>query len=54
VARLPRKRRFVEEMGGMNLFFVFGSGGTLGWSLPELKRVDLPGRHARCLAAVGN
>ena len=28
------ERRWVEEMGGMNLFFVFGSGAT-------------PGRHAR-------
>jgi branched-chain amino acid aminotransferase len=37
------ERRFVEEMGGMNLFFVFGSGGTARLVTPELTGTLLPG-----------
>ena len=37
------ERRFVEEMGGMNLFFVFGSGGTARLVTPELSGSILPG-----------
>lgn len=34
------ERRFVEEMGGMNIFFVFGSGGSA--------RLVTPSCPARC------
>jgi len=37
------ERRFVEEMGGMNLFFVFGSGGSARLVTPELSGSILPG-----------
>ena len=37
------ERRYVEEMGGMNLFFVFGSGGTARLVTPELNGSLLPG-----------
>src|ERR1700754_4214289 len=37
------ERRFVEEMGGMNLFFVLGSGGTSRLVTPELSGSLLPG-----------
>ena len=37
------ERRYVEEMGGMNLFFVFGSGGTARLVTPELSGSLLPG-----------
>ena len=37
------ERRFVEEMGGMNLFFVYGSGGTARLVTPELSGSLLPG-----------
>ncbi len=37
------ERRFVEEMGGMNLFFVFGSGGAARLVTPELSGSLLPG-----------
>src|SRR4051794_13831819 len=37
------ERRNVEEMGGMNLFFVFGSGGTARLVTPELSGSLLPG-----------
>src|SRR5277367_3791534 len=37
------ERRFVEEMGGMNLFFVLGSGGTARLVTPELSGSLLPG-----------
>jgi len=37
------ERRFIEEMGGMNLFFVFGSGGTARLVTPELSGSLLPG-----------
>lgn len=35
--------RYVEEMGGMNLFFVLGSGGTSRLVTPELSGSLLPG-----------
>jgi branched-chain amino acid aminotransferase len=37
------ERRFVEEMGGMNLFFVFGSGADARLVTPELSGSLLPG-----------
>ncbi|WP_156686674.1 branched-chain amino acid aminotransferase [Mycobacterium sp. Marseille-P9652] len=37
------ERRFVEEMGGMNIFFVFGSGGSARLVTPELSGALLPG-----------
>jgi branched-chain amino acid aminotransferase len=36
-------RRWVEEMGGMNLFFVFGSGADARLVTPELTGTLLPG-----------
>ena len=36
------EHRYVEEMGGMNLFFVFGSGGTARLVTPELSGSILP------------
>ncbi len=37
------ERRFVEEMGGMNMFFVFGSGASARLVTPELSGSLLPG-----------
>lgn len=37
------ERRWVEEMGGMNLFFVFGSGENARLVTPELTGSLLPG-----------
>jgi branched-chain amino acid aminotransferase len=37
------ERRWVEEMGGMNLFFVFGSGDDVEVVTPELSGSILPG-----------
>ncbi|KAA2264352.1 branched-chain amino acid aminotransferase [Solihabitans fulvus] len=37
------ERRWVEEMGGMNLFFVFGSGADARVITPELSGSLLPG-----------
>ena len=37
------ERRFIEEMGGMNLFFVFGSGADARLVTPELSGSLLPG-----------
>lgn len=37
------ERRWVEEMGGMNLFFVFGSGSDAKLVTPELSGSLLPG-----------
>ena len=37
------ERRWVEEMGGMNLFFVFGSGDDVTVATPELSGSLLPG-----------
>src|SRR5699024_5962863 len=36
-------RKYVEEMGGMNLFFVFGSGDSAEIVTPELSGSLLPG-----------
>ena len=47
------ERHWVEEMGGMNLFFVFGSGDDARSSRPELSGSLLPGRHPRLAAAAG-
>jgi branched-chain amino acid aminotransferase len=38
-----KERRYVEEMGGMNLFFVFGSGSSARLVTPELSGALLPG-----------
>ncbi len=38
-----RERRWVEEMGGMNLFFVYGSGPGARIMTPELTGTLLPG-----------
>ena len=37
------ERRYVEEMGGMNIFFVFGSGASARLVTPELSGSLLPG-----------
>ena len=37
------ERRYIEEMGGMNLFFVFGHGGSARLVTPELSGSLLPG-----------
>ncbi len=37
------ERRYIEEMGGMNLFFVFGSGSEARLVTPELTGSLLPG-----------
>ncbi|OBJ01717.1 branched-chain amino acid aminotransferase [Mycobacterium alsense] len=37
------ERRYVEEMGGMNIFFVLGSGGSARLVTPELSGSLLPG-----------
>jgi branched-chain amino acid aminotransferase len=37
------EKRYVEEMGGMNLFFVLGSGGDAELVTPELTGTLLPG-----------
>ncbi len=37
------ERRYIEEMGGMNLFFVYGSGGDAKVVTPELSGSLLPG-----------
>lgn len=37
------ERRYIEEMGGMNLFFVFGSGADARLVTPELTGSLLPG-----------
>ncbi|MDX2357417.1 branched-chain amino acid aminotransferase [Dietzia sp. PP-33] len=37
------ERRYVEEMGGMNLFFIFGSGDSAEIITPELSGSLLPG-----------
>ena len=48
------ERRFVEEMGGMNLFFVFGSGGSARLVTPELTGTAAAGHHTRLAAAAGH
>ena len=47
------ERRWVEEMGGMNLFFVFGSGDRREVVTPGADRPLLPGRHPRLAADAG-
>ena len=37
------ERRYIEEMGGMNMFFVFGSGASARLVTPELSGSLLPG-----------
>ena len=37
------ERRYIEEMGGMNLFFVYGSGAEARLITPELTGTLLPG-----------
>ena len=48
------ERRYVEEMGGMNLFFVFGSGGIGAAGHPGADRLAAARRHPGFVAAVGN
>jgi branched-chain amino acid aminotransferase len=46
------EHRFVEEMGGMNLFFVYGSGPQARLVTPELTGALLPGITRDSLLAV--
>jgi branched-chain amino acid aminotransferase len=48
-----REHRWVEEMGGMNLFFVFGSGRTARLMTPALTGTLLPGITRDALLKVG-
>ena len=47
------ERRVVEEMGGMNLFFVFGSGSDARLVTPELTGSLLPGVTRSALLQLG-
>ncbi|GAB3281569.1 branched-chain amino acid aminotransferase [Parasphingorhabdus pacifica] len=47
------ERRVVEEMGGMNLFFVFGSGENARLVTPELSGSLLPGITRSSLLQLG-
>ena len=47
------ERRWVEEMGGMNLYFVYGSGDDARIVTPALTGSLLPGRHPRLAAHAG-
>lgn len=47
------ERRVVEEMGGMNLFFVFGSGSEARLVTPELTGSLLPGVTRSSLLELG-
>jgi branched-chain amino acid aminotransferase len=47
------ERRWVEEMGGMNLFFVFGSGASARLVTPELSGSLLPGVTRSSLLRLG-
>lgn len=47
------ERRAVEEMGGMNLFFVFGSGSDARLVTPELSGSLLPGVTRSSLLRLG-
>lgn len=47
------ERRAVEEMGGMNLFFVFGSGSDARLVTPELTGSLLPGVTRSALLQLG-
>lgn len=48
------ERRWVEEMGGMNLFFVFGSGENARVVTPELTGSLLPGVTRKSLLQVAS
>jgi branched-chain amino acid aminotransferase len=48
------ERRWVEEMGGMNLFFVFGSGADARLVTPELSGALLPGITRNSLLALAS
>ena len=48
------ERRWVEEMGGMNLFFVYGSGDDARLVTPELTGALLPGVTRDSLLAVAD
>ncbi len=48
------ERRVVEEMGGMNLFFVFGSGTEARLVTPELSGSLLPGITRESLLQLGH
>jgi branched-chain amino acid aminotransferase len=47
------EHRWVEEMGGMNLFFVFGSGASARLLTPKLTGTLLPGITRDALLSVG-
>ena len=47
------ERRWVDEMGSNNLFFVYGSGDQPRSSRPQLTGSILPGRHPRLAAGAG-
>jgi branched-chain amino acid aminotransferase len=47
------EHRWVEEMGGMNLFFVFGSGAKAKLMTPELTGTLLPGITRDALLTLG-
>jgi branched-chain amino acid aminotransferase len=48
-----REHRWVEEMGGMNLFFVYGSGSSARLMTPELTGTLLPGITRDALLKLG-
>jgi branched-chain amino acid aminotransferase len=48
-----REHRWVEEMGGMNLFFVVGSGSSVRLMTPELTGTLLPGITRDALLKLG-
>src|SRR5258708_30041950 len=48
-----REHRWVEEMGGMNLFFVFGSGSRVRLMSPALTGTLLPGVTRDSLLKLG-
>jgi branched-chain amino acid aminotransferase len=48
-----REHRWVEEMGGMNLFFVFGSGAKARLMTPALTGTLLPGITRDALLTLG-
>ena len=48
-----REHRWVEEMGGMNLFFVFGEGAHARLMTPELTGTLLPGITRDSLLVLG-
>jgi branched-chain amino acid aminotransferase len=47
------RRDTVEEMGGMNLFFVYNDGGKITLATPELTGTLLPGVTRRSLLQMG-